>query len=364
MTDTLFELVPLTPEEAAAKGYARLHIDLGDPALSFSTYVRKDSVVERCGTLDTIGPAGIGWLASIHVPETPDAFKIDVDAFVFDHAVEAQPCAIYALQTRGLVLVPETGQRGLLIGGSIGIHTDKNGNKVRAARSHAVVRGRKVLVISMDFPFAGSDAALEEAGVLVANLAFDMPEATRFLPGDVTTIELPLPGQPFTLAFPSIWEITLNSFPEEKPDGVVLFALGDPKNSNGLMTFGCRQDASEEDAATLDAWTTRIAEQYRVQNPTIFGPPKLIGKAIMAKLEDAGAANRANAFHLDRLMGHGQNQIQVMVVASGNDRYTLSMMTTVTAFEDFHHFLVYAVGVTAYEMMSDSLCRRLTGSGF
>ena len=363
MTETLFESVPLSPDEAAARGYVRLHVGLGAPALGFSTYVRRGSLVLPRGTLGAIAPAGVATLASIHVPEAREAFLTNVDAFVFDHAIGAQPCADYSLVVRGFAPLEESGQRGLLVGGRVGILYE-NGRKVRGARSHAVARGRIVLVLVMEFPFVGSDAALAETGIIAANLAFDVPEATRFLPEDAATLDLPLPGRPFALAFPSNLKVTLNSFPEEAPEGVVLFVLGEPENASGLMTFGSRHDASREDAGTLDAWAMRIAEQYRIQNPTLFGEPNLEAKGILAKLEDVSALNGTYCFRADHLALQQQCQIRVVVVADGHDRYAFSMMTLVTEFEDFHRFLVYAASITAHEMMVDSVFRRLTGRGF
>ena len=216
----------------------------------------------------------------------------------------------------------------------------------------------------MECPIAGSDAHLEETGVFVANLTFDVPEETSFLPTDVKTLELPLPSKPFTLPYPSHLMVTLNSFLDEKLAGSAIFALGDPNNAKSLLTFGFRQDADSVDEAALTVWATRVAQQYKIENPTLFSQPRLETHGRIAALKGGPAIGAYYLFHLENLELHRQNQLRVVVVADGNDRYTLSMLTIRKQFEDINHLLVYAAAVTANDMMVDSLLRRLTGSGF
>ena len=143
---------------------------------------------------------------------------------------------------------------GLLIGGSVGILYNENRQKVRGARSHAVVRGRTCSSSSWSFRSPAPDAYLDESGVFVANLAFDQPEETRFLPEDVTRLGVARGRQAVRARLSSNLTVTLNSFPAESRPASCFSRSATRKIRAVSMTFGFRQDATKVDAALLDKW--------------------------------------------------------------------------------------------------------------
>ena len=93
----------------------------------------------------------------------------------------------------------------------------------------------------------------------------------------------------------------------------------------------------------------------------MLGPPRMVADGPLKALKDPSMVGAFYIFHLDNLKTHRQNQIRVVLLAEGERRLTLSLLTDVSQFEDFGHFLVYATGITGHEMMVDSALRALTG---
>ena len=362
MTETFFKMLPLTADEAAKQDYERLHVDLGDPTLNFATYARRRSLVLRRAAVTDIAPAGVKTVASIYVPETRADFTTSVEVFVFDSAIEAQPCADQALIARGYEPLKDTDQHGLFVGGSIGIFS-QDGRKLRGARSHSVVRGRRVVTLLSEFPIDQSPAALVESGALIANLAFDDGRPPGFDATDLASVAIPVDAHPLAIAYPANWSITANGFVHDTPPGTVQFAVGDAQSPNGLMTFGVRQDATVPSKDVFDSWATRIAGLYVAENPDLLGTPWVVAQGPLRALENSPIKGVFYIFHLDNLKFHRVNQIRLVLLAEGDRRWTLSLLTDVSKFEDLGHFLVYALGVTGHETMVDSTLRALTGRG-
>lgn len=359
---TFFKRLPLTPDEAAAQGYERLRVDIGDPALNFSTFAKRRSLVLRRAAVADVLPAGIMTVATIHVPETSARFTTAVEVFAFDSAIEAQPCADQALVARGYEPLDDTDQQGLFIGGSIGI-LSKDGRKLRGARSYSVVRGRHVVTLVSEFPIDDSPASLVESGALIANLVFDDGRPAGFHDADIADVAIPVGPAPFHVDYPANWSITANGFLDASPPGTVQFAVGEPQSPNGLMTFGHRRDAEAPGGPAFEAWATRIAGLYVAENPTLLGTPRPVANGSLKALKDTSWLGRFYIFHCENRKFRRQNQIRIVLLAKGDQRWTLSLLTDVSKFEDFGHFLVYALGITAHETMVDSTLRALTGRG-
>lgn len=348
----LFSLIEMSAGNAKKSGYRQVSVDLGDPSLNFSTFVKEDVEVN---VLEKVGKAERAEVATLFAPQERNAFAVSVIVFQPGFAAEAPSASEQVLFERGYGLAGSN-HRSLVTAEAFGLVRDAAGNPEGAARSLCSTRGKYLLCMVMEFEADHEATAMEQAAVFVGSFAYEDGKSDAFATGQIRETTLMLSqNKSVSLSQPEAFEIVSNGLKGELP-GILHTVHGSPENPQSILVIGITTGSVPNAAGALDAAAQKVASNYVKENAELFSELKLQSKGEISLLKNNNIASATQVYTVDKLKENGKAQIRVSLVADGSFRYSVLMTTHYSESVDTsEEFFARLAGITAYDLAIDSI---------
>jgi hypothetical protein len=346
----------VSDQEAEERGYARIHLDLGED-FKLSFLAKAKSLTTTLATIDAIAPPNRAELAKVFVPNNRDIFELTVVAFRPGFAAEAPAVSEQVLMEEGYGIT-DTSHASLTSADANGqtLHESKI---VKQARSLCQTRGEAVVCFVMQGDAGQAAAVDEQAGMMAQSLTFEDGSEQGFAAEQITRLDLALGDKgALRLAFPSAFSVAANDFSGTLP-GTLQLQQGSADNSSSVIMLSASAGAAPPSAEAIDSAADKIVSGWLDENAALFANPTLASKGDLSGLK-AGDLGRTYAYVVDKQVGGGQAQIRLCMFASSGVRYSVLMVTHYSSeVDETGPFFVRLGGVTGYDLVMQSILSQL-----